>query len=422
MIIPVTVKLFYGITTKGSSLNRLIKMGEKMRYVWTALLVAFLSGCIPYSDNPLSEPSSESHDSAILGTWFVHDDSETLFIHIGKAGNTKKLRLTMIEFDRDGEVKTSELSGHTSRLGEKTYLNLQWAHPAKQETGYLFVKYTITGSRFGIALIKVKPVKKAIQEGQLQGEIIQGDRTSSVKLTESSERLRAFFEKHDIDLFEQMKYLNRLDLSKGAHSSGAEADPGEVLVSKKPEYSETVYSLSEGNCEMHLTVYGSELKKGVVHARSKCSMSLERQIALFKKILEKILEDEEQAQAFHTLFWGRLEPDVSHGTREMSFRLALAAHKSPLWDKKRGQSKKGHENYLVVELANKADIYRELKQVLAAFGRLVRFSSAEKVLIVEAEKLPFFEALKKHGVQAKDRLPFDCLTWFSVSKTTVNPN
>lgn len=38
----------------------------------------------------------------------------------------------------------------------------------------------------------------------------------SVKLTESSEHLRAFFEKHDIDLFEQMKYLNRLDLSKGA--------------------------------------------------------------------------------------------------------------------------------------------------------------------------------------------------------------
>jgi len=57
-----------------------------------------------------------------------------------------------------------------------------------------------------------------------------------------------------------------------------------------------------------------------------------------------------------------------------------------------------------------------LKEVFANFNRSVRFARAEKVLITEAEKLPFFEPLKKHGVQPKDRLPFDCLTWFSVSR------
>jgi hypothetical protein len=34
---------------------------------------------------------------------------------------------------------------------------------------------------------------------------------------------------------------------------------------------------------------------------------------------------------------------------------------------------------------------------------------------MEAGKLPFFDALTMHGVQAKDRLPFDCQAWFSVS-------
>ena len=127
-----------------------------------------------------------------------------------------------------------------------------------------------------------------------------------------------------------------------------------------------------------------------------------------------MLEDEKQARAFRALSWGRLAPDqrVPH---EMSYRLALAAFESPLWDKKRGRAKTGHENNCVVELANKADIYRELKLIFATLNRSVRFSSAEKVLVMEAGKLPFFDALKMHGVQAKDRLPFDCQAWFSVS-------
>jgi len=32
-----------------------------------------------------------------------------------------------------------------------------------------------------------------------------------------------------------------------------------------------------------------------------------------------------------------------------------------------------------------------------------------------AEKLPFFDHLKQKGVKKTDRLPFGCMTWFSVS-------
>lgn len=60
-------------------------------------------------------------------------------------------------------------------------------------------------------------------------------------------------------------------------------------------------------------------------------------------------------------------------------------------------------------------IYPELKELFEGFHKNITFSSAEKVLVLEAGKLPFFDQLKPHGIRASDRLPFDCMTWFSVS-------
>jgi hypothetical protein len=39
----------------------------------------------------------------------------------------------------------------------------------------------------------------------------------------------------------------------------------------------------------------------------------------------------------------------------------------------------------------------------------------EKVRVLEAGKLPFYDQLKQKGVAATDRLPFDCMAWFSLS-------
>ena len=110
-----------------------------MRYLLWVLLAAILNGCIPYSDNPLTAPDKEGPDPAILGTWFLHEEGETVFLHMGINEKTKGLRVVMVEFQKDGEVKTSELIGHTSRLGNNTYMNLRWDWPADPEAGYLFV-------------------------------------------------------------------------------------------------------------------------------------------------------------------------------------------------------------------------------------------------------------------------------------------
>jgi len=220
--------------------------------------------------------------------------------------------------------------------------------------------------------------------------------------------------KHDRDLFEEMKYLDRLNLSVNAESSREESGD-EVVVRPRSEYKETDYVIENGPCAIRWTVYHTEVNKGVVRARSTCLLSLEAQRPLFEKIVSKIFEDDGQARAFHTLSWGRLEPDGANGVQEMSFRLALAAFESKMWDKRHGRPETGHVNDFVVALANQADIYPELKKLFRTFNRTIRFSSAEKVLIMEAGKTAAFRALKKHGIQAADRLPFDCLTWFAVS-------
>jgi hypothetical protein len=385
-----------------------------MRYLCWVWLAAVFSGCIPYSDNPLTAPDKQAPDAAILGTWFVHEEGETVYLHMGIDEKTKGLRVVMVEFDREGEVKTSELSGHTSQLQDKTYLNLRWVSPAESEAGYLFVKYAVVGERIGIGLIRSDAVEKAIRKKGIQGIIDETQKPSSIRLTDSSEKLRAYCERHDAALFEELKWMNRLDLSKGPAGQIIGKTADEITIDHRQAFSETVYSLGDSSCELSLTVYESELNLGVVTVRSTCSSSWQRQLSLLEKGLSRVLEDEKQARSFRALSWGRLAPDqrVPH---ELSYRLALAAFASPLWDKKRGRPKTGHENNCVVELANKAEIYRDIKPIFVALNRSIRFSSAEKVLVMEAEKLPFFDALKARGVQARDRLPFDCQAWFSVS-------
>jgi hypothetical protein len=181
-----------------------------MRYLWWVWLLTILNGCIPYSDNPLTAPDKEGPDPAILGTWLLHEEGESIFLHMGRDEKTQGLRVVMVEFQKDGEVKTSELIGHTSRLGKFTYMNLRWDRPEEQEAGYLFLKYQVAGERIGLGLIRSDAVETAIREGGIQGRIEDTQIPSSTRLTDSSEHLREFVQKHDADLFEELKWMDRL--------------------------------------------------------------------------------------------------------------------------------------------------------------------------------------------------------------------
>ncbi|MBU0671683.1 MAG: hypothetical protein KJ732_01500 [Candidatus Margulisbacteria bacterium] len=173
-----------------------------------------------------------------------------------------------------------------------------------------------------------------------------------------------------------------------------------VSVKKHPDYKETTYSIIDLNGQtISLTTYQTELNKGILRLRSNSTLPLEQQIALLSKILVRVLKDENKAE-LHALSIGRLLYAFGQD-KTMSERLALAAEKSLLWDKTTGKPVSGHENNAVVKLANTAMIYPELKELFAKHGLALEFASAEKVLISNELKPPA-------------KLPYDCLTWFSI--------
>jgi len=192
-----------------------------------------------------------------------------------------------------------------------------------------------------------------------------------------------------------------------------ECRTAEVMVERNADYAETTYSISCKNCRIEWIARDAEV--GVVKLWSQCSLPLSEQMPLLNRIYDQFLRSDRNARALRTLFMGEIDPDAETGSREMSIRLALAAHKSSGWDARKGEAKNGDINGFVKDLANREMIYSELKELFARFQQNVKISCVEKVLVQEAGKLPHFDHLKKHGVQASDKLPFDCMTWFMIS-------
>jgi len=177
---------------------------------------------------------------------------------------------------------------------------------------------------------------------------------------------------------------------------------------------ETTYSITVDSCQISWIVM-SGINKGVVKHRSECDFTLDKQLPFLSKILDKVFEDRTNVRTIRTLFWGRLLPD---GGKDfvMSQRLAIAAKASPLWDAERGRPKSSEFiNVFIARLANEAVIYKELNELFEKHKMKLRVSGVEKVLVANANQFPFFDELRKRGIKATEKLPYDCMTWFSVS-------
>jgi hypothetical protein len=177
-----------------------------VRYLLVAIIIVSLLGCVPYSDNPLTDPGEQNIDSSILGTWFWKDKNESGYLHIGM-DEESKLRFVMAVFKKDGELETSEFLGHTSSLEQNTYLNLC---PKNDPGGYMFVKYSVHHETLNISLINTDEVEKAIANSSLNGEIKKEKWSSSIHITEEQKRLQQFIIQNDKALFPETKYLQKL--------------------------------------------------------------------------------------------------------------------------------------------------------------------------------------------------------------------
>ena len=195
-----------------------------MRYLAILFMVIFFGGCVPYSDNPLTDPNCEKIDAAILGTWFWNEKSDSGFIHIGLNKESKLLQVIMIEHDKDGTIDVSEFNGHTSSLGNNKYLNLKWVRPADEPKGYLLIKYSTEGESLAISLLNAKVIENAIKEGSLKGTVGKEKYAYSLSITEEQKKLQQFVLKHDKELFQEKSKLNRLNLPQPDSRGTATSD------------------------------------------------------------------------------------------------------------------------------------------------------------------------------------------------------
>ena len=178
---------------------------------------------------------------------------------------------------------------------------------------------------------------------------------------------------------------------------------------------ETTYSEAKGECRVAWIVADTELNRTVIRHRSECSLPLAEQVPIIAKIMHRVLVTPADYERFHTLDWGRLHPD-GRPDPTMAMRLALAARRSPQWDAVLGRPRTGDINGFVRKLANEAPIYGELRDMFRAAGLEIQVASVEKVLVLRARQLPFFDRLGSAPIKPADKVPYDCMTWFSISK------
>jgi hypothetical protein len=212
--------------------------------------------------------------------------------------------------------------------------------------------------------------------------------------------------------------LTRIEPAGVWVSSPCSAEPlSPVTVEESSQWNGTVYRISSGDCTIEWMARRAEA--GVIKHSSRCAVPLSQQIPLLTQMVAEVFRRDRNTESFRMLFWGRLSPDgTGSGPREMSLRLALAAYASPAWNPKIGRPENGDFNGFVKDVANTAMIYPELRELFGRFRRTIAVPYVEKVLVSEAAKLPFYDQLRPHGIQATDKLPFDCVTWFSVSEVS----
>lgn len=190
----------------------------------------------------------------------------------------------------------------------------------------------------------------------------------------------------------------------------------QVIVTIHPEYKETSYSIiTNGQEKISLITYQTELNKGILRLRSNSTRPFKNQVDLLSNIVKRVFKEIDK-QSIHTLFIGRLISAFCKNNTEMSERLALSADTSSLWDTAKGSGVSAHENIAVKAIANEAHIFAELSKIFAEHMLDIRVTRVEKVLIAQPDMIPFGDKLRNKGVKSTSRVPYDCLTWFSIAK------
>jgi hypothetical protein len=188
-----------------------------------------------------------------------------------------------------------------------------------------------------------------------------------------------------------------------------------VEVTSDLQTRDTSYTAADGACRVSWILSAAEINRSVIRHHSRCSLPLAGQMPLIARVMGRVFEQYSGADAPRTLFWGRLYADGQQDAT-LAMRLVIAARHSKSWNAALGRPRGGNTNEAARRIANEALIYEDLRDVFRARGLDIRVASVEKVLVAPAGQLPFYRRLPQGEIKAADKLPYDCMTWFSIAK------
>lgn len=148
-----------------------------------------------------------------------------------------------------------------------------------------------------------------------------------------------------------------------------------------------------------------------------CTAPFPEQVPLHRRIFSEMFKDWEKDR-FHTLFTGpfdRLAP-----AHTWNVRMAAASADSSDWadwSKNYPNHSSGKSvNQIFVELANQADVARELSGLFEEFGLNIEMTAVEKVFDGRVKNLEFHPELRSRGLKGNQRVIFDAgMMYFSIS-------
>lgn len=155
-------------------------------------------------------------------------------------------------------------------------------------------------------------------------------------------------------------------------------------------------------CRVDLEV---DREDGVLRLRPRCPLTGEEVESALGQTLSRLGWLGDSPRHYRSLFLGRLVdyPWLSEG-------LARWAARSAEWDVRRGVCRGERNGNAFAERALRdAGVLEPLARALAGEGLRVTGVSAEKVLIVPVDQLPFGERLRTEGVAGDARLPYDAM-------------
>lgn len=182
-----------------------------------AFIIFAATGCAPASVYPLSDERDSKLDERLLGKWREASKISAngpIDIQVRrKAGSETALEIVYVDPESDKQEEET-MQVYATKIGEFDYLtcrDLETRRDAKQQAAaFTILQYRVVGeNRVDIYRMDNRSVAEAIDQGELKGQYfgLTARKASCVVISDSSENIRRYLEKHGADCFDRGEEL-----------------------------------------------------------------------------------------------------------------------------------------------------------------------------------------------------------------------